>query len=122
MNQQEHLLKQYADALSIFMQDLKANGRMDDVLVMTFSEFGRRVKQNGSGGTDHGTASNAFVMDGQLKTDKTLMQASDLQNLDEGDLKYKVDFRNIYATVLDKWLETDSMAVLGKRFEGLGFV
>jgi uncharacterized protein (DUF1501 family) len=122
LNQQERLLKQYADAMNIFMQDLKENGRMDDVLVMTFSEFGRRVKQNGSGGTDHGTASNVFVMGGKLKTDKTLMQAPDLQSLDEGDLKYKVDFRNIYSTVLDKWLETDSVAVLGKKFEGLGFV
>ena len=102
VNQQERLLKQYTEAMASFTQDIKANGRMDDVMVMTFSEFGRRVKQNGSGGTDHGTASNVFVMGGKLKTDKTLMQAPDLQNLDEGDLKYKIDFRNIYATVLDK--------------------
>ena len=80
------------------------------------------VKQNGSNGTDHGTASNVFLMGGNLKTNNNLMQVPDLQNLDEGDLKYNVDFRNIYATLLDKWLETDSVAVLGKRFEGLGFV
>ena len=104
------------------MDDMKTNGRMDDVMVMTFSEFGRRVKQNGSNGTDHGTANNVFLMGGKLKTDSNLMQAPDLQNLDEGDLKYKVDFRNIYSTILDKWLQTDSIAVLGKRFEGLGFV
>ena len=122
VNQQERLLKQYAESMQVFMDDMKANGRMDDVMVMTFSEFGRRVKQNGSGGTDHGTASNVFVMGGKLKTDKNLMQVPDLQNLDEGDLKYKVDFRNIYATVLDKWLQTDSVAVLGKRFEGLNFI
>ena len=122
VNQQERLLKQYAEAVSIFMDDMKTNGRMDDVMVMTFSEFGRRVKQNGSNGTDHGTANNVFLMGGKLKTDSNLMQAPDLQNLDEGDLKYKVDFRNIYATILDKWLQTDSMAVLGKKFEGLGFV
>lgn len=122
VNQQERLLKQYAEAMSIFMEDIKANGRMDDVMVMTFSEFGRRVKQNGSNGTDHGTANNVFLMGGKLKTDSNLMQAPDLQSLDEGDLKYKVDFRNIYATVLDKWLQTDSVAVLGKRFESLGFV
>jgi uncharacterized protein (DUF1501 family) len=101
---------------------MKANGRMEDVMVMTFSEFGRRVKQNASNGTDHGTANNVFVMGGKLKTDQNLMQAPDLQNLDEGDLKYKVDFRDIYSTVLDKWLQTDSVAVLGKRFKGLGFV
>ena len=122
INQQERLLKQYAEAVSIFMDDMKTNGRMDDVMVMTFSEFGRRVKQNGSNGTDHGTANNVFLMGGKLKTDSNLMQAPDLQNLDEGDLKYKVDFRNIYSTILDKWLQTDSIAVLGKRFEGLGFV
>jgi uncharacterized protein (DUF1501 family) len=122
INQQERLLKQYAEAMNIFMDDLKTNGRMNDVLVMTFSEFGRRVKQNGSNGTDHGTANNVFLMGGKLKTDSNLMQAPDLQNLDEGDLKFKVDFRDIYATVLDKWLQTDSVAVLGKRFDGLGFV
>jgi len=122
VTQQERLLKQYAEAMHIFMDDLKTNGRTDDVMVMTFSEFGRRVKQNGSNGTDHGTANNVFLMGGKLKTDSTLMQAPDLQNLDEGDLKYKVDFRDIYSTVLDKWLQTDPVAVLGKRFEGLGFV
>jgi len=122
VSQQERLLKQYAEAMHIFMDDLKTNGRTDDVMVMTFSEFGRRVKQNGSNGTDHGTANNVFLMGGKLKTDSTLMQAPDLQNLDEGDLKYKVDFRDIYSTVLDKWLQTDPVAVLGKRFEGLGFV
>ena len=122
VNQQERLLKQYAEAVSIFMDDMKTNGRMDDVMVMTFSEFGRRVKQNASNGTDHGTANNVFLMGGKLKTDSNLMQAPDLHNLDEGDLKYKFDFRNIYSTILDKWLQTDSIAVLGKRFEGLGFV
>ncbi len=122
INQQERLLKQYAESMSAFMDDMKANGRMEDVMVMTFSEFGRRVKQNASNGTDHGTANNVFLMGGKLKTDKNFMQAPDLQSLDEGDLKYKVDFRNIYSTVLDKWLETDSVAVLGKRFEGLGFM
>jgi uncharacterized protein (DUF1501 family) len=122
INQQERLLKQYAESMQVFMDDMNANGRMEDVMVMTFSEFGRRVKQNASNGTDHGTANNVFLMGGKLKTDKNLMQAPDLQNLDEGDLKYKVDFRNIYSTILDKWLQTDSVAVLGKRFEGLGFV
>ena len=122
INQQGRLLKQYAESMRVFIDDMKANGRIEDLMVMTFSEFGRRVKQNASNGTDHGTANNIFLMGGKLKTDQNLMQAPDLQNLDNGDLKYKVDFRDIYATVLDKWLQTDSVAVLGKKFEGLGFV
>lgn len=121
-NQQERLLRQYAEAMASFNEDMKANGRMEAVMVMTFSEFGRRVKQNASNGTDHGTANNVFVMGGKLKTDTNLMEAPDLQNLDSGDLNYKVDFRNIYSTILDKWLQTDSVAVLGKRFDNLGFV
>jgi uncharacterized protein (DUF1501 family) len=89
LNQQERLLKQYAESMQVFMDDMKANERMQDVMVMTFSEFGRRVKQNASNGTDHGTTNNVFLMGGKLKTNKNLMQASDLQNLDEGDENIK---------------------------------
>lgn len=81
VNQQERLLKQYSEAIGVFMDNLKANVHSEDVMVMTFSEFGRRVKQNGSNGIDHGTANNVFVMGGKLKTDSNLMQASDLQTL-----------------------------------------
>lgn len=122
VNQQERLLKQYAEATHAFVQDMKANGKMNDVMVMTFSEFGRRVKQNASNGTDHGTASNVFLIGGGLKTEKVFNEAPNLTDLDEGDLKYTVDFRNIYATLLNRWLGADDTAILGKKFEGLNFV
>lgn len=123
--QQERLLRQYADAVKAFMGDMKASNRLNDVLLMTFSEFGRRVKQNASNGTDHGTANNVFLIGGSLPADaqtRVFNEAPNLANLDEGDLKYTVDFRNIYATLLRNWLKTDDVAILGRQFEPLGFV
>ncbi|RYF78697.1 MAG: DUF1501 domain-containing protein, partial [Cytophagaceae bacterium] len=121
-NQQERLLRQYADAVKAFMGDLKASNRQNDVLLMTFSEFGRRVKQNASNGTDHGTANNVFLVGGGLTPGKVFNEAPNLTSLDEGDLKYTVDFRNIYATLLCDWLKTDDTAILGQKFDTLGFV
>ena len=123
--QQERLLRQYADAVKAFMGDMKATNRQNDVLLMTFSEFGRRVKQNASNGTDHGTANNVFLIGGGLPTgmpNRVFNEAPNLTSLDEGDLKYTVDFRNIYATLLRNWLKTDDVAILGRKFEPLGFV
>ena len=123
--QQERLLRQYAEAVSAFMSDMRATDRQNDVLLMTFSEFGRRVKQNASNGTDHGTANNVFLIGGGMPagmTNRVFNEAPNLTNLDEGDLKYTVDFRNIYATLLRNWLKTDDVAILGRKFESLGFV
>lgn len=121
-NQQERLLRQYADAVKAFMGDMKATNRQNDVLLMTFSEFGRRVKQNASNGTDHGTANNVFLVGGGLTPGKVFNEAPNLTSLDEGDLKYTVDFRNIYATLLRDWLKADDAAILGRKFDTLGFV
>ena len=101
---------------------MQKNGRWKDVLVVTFSEFGRRVAQNASGGTDHGTANQMFFMGGALKQKGLLNELPDLTELDKGDLKYRIDFRQVYATLLDNWLETDSAKILQGRFEPLGFV
>ncbi|WP_234735770.1 DUF1501 domain-containing protein [Tellurirhabdus bombi] len=120
--QQERLLRQYADAVGAFMADMKATNRQNDVLLMTFSEFGRRVKQNASNGTDHGTANNIFLIGGDLRPGKVFNEAPNLTNLDEGDLKYTVDFRNIYATLLRDWLKADDVAILGQKFDTLRFV
>lgn len=120
--QQKRLFSELSDALSVFSQDLKANGKWDDVLVMTFSEFGRRVSQNASGGTDHGTANNMMFMGGGLKQKGLLNDMPNLLDLDQGDLKYQVDFRQAYATVLEKWLSADSAAILHEKFPLLGFV
>jgi uncharacterized protein (DUF1501 family) len=120
--QQERLLRQYAEAVAAFTKDLKSNGKLNDVLLMTFSEFGRRVKQNASNGTDHGTANNLFLIGGGLTPGRVFNEAPNLTNLDEGDLKYSVDFRSIYATLLRDWLKVDDLAVLGRKFETLNFV
>lgn len=120
--QQERLLGQYADAVGAFMTDLKAAGRQNDVLLMTFSEFGRRVKQNASHGTDHGTANNVFLVGGGLPARRVLNEAPNLTSLTDGDLTYSVDFRQIYATLLRDYLGADDVAILGRKFESLKIV
>ncbi|MBO9152494.1 DUF1501 domain-containing protein [Chitinophaga sp. GCM10012297] len=121
-NQQQRLFEQLSDALGAFTTDLKKNHRFEDVLVMTFSEFGRRVGQNASGGTDHGTANNMFLIGGGLQQKGILNEGPDLVNLQEGDLQYKVDFKNVYATLLKKWLGADDQAILQKQYELLDFI
>ncbi len=119
---QPKLLKDYADAIEVFTEDLKQNDKLNDTLIMTFSEFGRRVAQNGSGGTDHGTANNLFLIGGKLQKSGFYNNAPQLTNLDEGDLKYEIDFRCIYATLLKKWLSIDESQILGKKFDTLSFL
>lgn len=121
-NKQNRLLKTYAETMAAFIKDLKSNDLLKDTLIMTFSEFGRRVKQNASGGTDHGTANNLFLMGGNLKKAGVFNEGSNLNDLDNGDLKYEIDFRNIYADILENWLETKSNLVLKKEFNGLGLI
>jgi uncharacterized protein (DUF1501 family) len=121
-NQQQRLFSQMNAAVDSFIKDMKANNRFNDVLLFTFSEFGRRVSQNASGGTDHGTANNMFFIGGGLKQKGLLNALPDLNDLEEGDLKYKVDFKNVYATVLDKWLGADDKKILGKGYEKLTFI
>jgi uncharacterized protein (DUF1501 family) len=120
--QQKRLFTELNDAVKAFTNDLKKNNRFNDVLMMTFSEFGRRVTQNASGGTDHGTANNMFFISGGLKQKGVLNVMPDLADLNEGDLKHKVDFKNVYATVLNKWLGADDKMILGNKFEYLNFV
>jgi uncharacterized protein (DUF1501 family) len=115
-NRQDKLLKQLSDGLGAFVKDLKANNRFNDVLVMTFSEFGRRVKQNGSNGTDHGTANNMFLIGGALNKKGIYNDSANLADLDEGDLKYQIDFRSVYATVLNRWLNANDAKILGAQF------
>jgi uncharacterized protein (DUF1501 family) len=119
---QDKLFEQLDGAMSAFVADLKQNNRFDDVLVMTFSEFGRRVSQNASNGTDHGTASSMFLMGGGLKKPGLYNDIPSLTDLDDGDLKYNVDFKQVYATVLDNWLLADSRGILGKKYDKLQFV
>ena len=121
-NQQKRLFTELNDAVKAFTNDLKKNNRFQDVMMMTFSEFGRRVSQNASGGTDHGTANNMFFISGGLKQKGILNAMPDLADLNEGDLKHKVDFKNVYATVLNKWLGADDKMILGSKFDYLNFI
>ena len=122
LEQQNRLLTTYAEAMRAFTNELEENNLLDDVMIMTFSEFGRQVKQNTSQGTDHGTANNLFLMNGRLKKGRIFNEAPDLVDLDEGDLKHTIDFRSIYATLLRQWLKVDDTAILGRKFDTLGFV
>ncbi len=120
--QQKRLFQELNDALAVFANDLKTNGKWNETLVVTFSEFGRRVAQNASGGTDHGTANNMLFLGGSLHQKGLLNPLPDLLDLDQGDLKFQVDFRQVYATLLDHWLNTDSGKVLGGKFSPMEFV
>ena len=124
VNQQgrhEQLLKTLGDGLAAFQKDLEAHKLADQVLAMTFSEFGRRPMENDGNGTDHGTAAPLFVMGTKVKGG-VHGTAPDLGVDRNQDLTYAIDFRQVYATVIDRWLAGDSAAVLGRKFEPLGFV
>jgi uncharacterized protein (DUF1501 family) len=122
LGKQKNLLNQYSEAVTAFVEDLKANNKLKDVVIMTFSEFGRRVEQNASGGTDHGTANNVFIINGELKKPGIYNESPDLKNLDQGDLIYQIDFRNIYSTILQKVLQVDDQAILKSPFSTLDFL
>ena len=117
----ENLLQQLAEGVAAFYRDLEAQGNADRVLVLAFSEFGRRVAENGSAGTDHGTAAPMFVFGKPLKAGFYGQQPS-LTDLADGDLKHGFDFRSVYATVLDRWLGTDPQKILGSNFERVDFI
>ena len=121
-NQQKRLFTELNDAITSFVKDLKNNNRFQDVTIMTFSEFGRRVAQNASEGTDHGTANTMFFIGGGLKEKGLLNPMADLRDLNEGDLKYTVDFKSVYATMLRSWLGADDEKILGKKYEIMNFV
>lgn len=120
--QQQRLFTEMNDAVKAFVKDLKEQSRFDDVMLFTFSEFGRRVEQNASNGTDHGTANNMFLVSGGLKQKGLINPLPDLGDLNEGDLKYNVDFKNVYATVLKKWLNADDQKILSKQYQYMDFI
>jgi uncharacterized protein (DUF1501 family) len=113
----ERLLKDMGDSVAAFLADLKAQGNLGRVTLMTFSEFGRRVKENASGGTDHGAAAPLFLAGGGVKPG-LLGQMPSLapQDLWDGDVKYNTDFRSVYATILEKHLGVKSEPILRKSF------
>jgi uncharacterized protein (DUF1501 family) len=126
-----NLMATLNDALLAFYNDLKNQGLLDDTLVLSFSEFGRRISENGSQGTDHGCASAMMVMGGKVNgglygTAPNLSTDPSNPTLENsaGDVKFETDFRSVYAQVIDGWLGTDSVKLLGGNFKksGLGFI
>ena len=115
------LLGQLSGAMQAFQKDLTAHRKDDQVLTMTFSEFGRRPSENGSLGTDHGTAAPLFVMGAPVRGG-LLGSAPDLNVGQNKDLQYSTDFRSIYSTVLDRWLEADAAKIIGQPFEPVPFL
>ena len=110
-----NLLGQFAGAVRAFYADLKAQGNDSRVLTMSFSEFGRRVGQNASGGTDHGTAAPMFLC-GPMVRPGVIGKHPSLRDLDNGDLKFRIDFREVYAGILTDWLKADADTILKRHF------
>ncbi len=118
----DKLMTTLAEGLSAFYTDLQKHNKADNVVIMTWSEFGRRVEENGSQGTDHGTAAPLFVL-GNAINKGIYGEPSPLNNLDKnGNLQYTTDFRSVYATVLDRWMGASSKDVLGENFTNQNFL
>jgi len=119
---QDKLLGQLGDAVDAFMQDLANMKKQDDVTIMTFSEFGRRVKQNGGNGTDHGTAEPMFIIGNKVQGGLygTYPSLGDLDN--NGDLKFNADFRSVYAGILRDVVGADPSPILAGPYDPLAVV
>ena len=120
-NTHQRLLSEFSAALFAFCNDLKRKAIFDRVVVMTFSEFGRRVTENANGGTDHGTAAPLFVCGGGVNPGLYGKQPA-LDKLDSGDLFYGIDFRSVYSTILLNWMKAPAGKILGREFPKLSFV
>jgi uncharacterized protein (DUF1501 family) len=117
----ERLLSDVAESIRAFYRDLQAHGRDGNVVIMTWSEFGRRVTENASSGTDHGSAGPMFVVGTPIKGGLYGERPS-LGDLERNNLKFTTDFRSVYATVLEDWLGAPSELLLGGRYERLPFL
>jgi uncharacterized protein (DUF1501 family) len=120
-NTHDQLMLHLAEGLAAFQKDLEAQGLADKVTVLAFSEFGRRVAENASEGTDHGQGGAMFALGKGVKGG-IYGDLPDLENLEQGDIKYQQDFRGVYARVLDNWLGISSQDILGNTFTGPEFV
>lgn len=116
---QQRLFTGFSAALGTFMDEMQAIGKADKVVVLVFSEFGRRSAENASAGTDHGAAAPMFLIGKSVKGG-LYGPLPNLSDLNDGDLKFAIDFREVYATTLDTWMGGDSEIVLGQKFNTLG--
>lgn len=115
------LLNEASESISAFWNDVEAHDHANDVIVMTWSEFGRRVHENANNGSDHGSAGPMFVL-GKAVKGGFFGEPPSLTDLDNGNMRFTTDFRSVYATVLEKWLESPAKEVLGKQFDQLSFL
>jgi uncharacterized protein (DUF1501 family) len=110
------LLQQLGDAMRAFVDDVEHYGHGKRTLVMTFSEFGRRVAENASQGTDHGAAAPMFLAGTRVRAG-LVGEHPNLDELEDGDIKFHTDFRQVYATLLERWLGWSGKSVLGGTFK-----
>ena len=110
------LLSQLGDALAAFAEDLQTHGHLDRVATIVFSEFGRRLAENASQGTDHGAAAPVFLVGSKVKPGLVGKHPS-TSDLDDGDVKFAIDFRSVYSTLLTQWLNWPAAAILGGEFQ-----
>jgi uncharacterized protein (DUF1501 family) len=124
IGQHATLLRYFSQAVKAFYDDMAAHGLADNVVMMQWSEFGRRPNENASRGTDHSTASQMFIIGnpvkGGLYGEHPSLEATQLDN--GGNMKFTTDFRQVYAEILDKWLGADSQTILGARYNSVGFL
>lgn len=106
------LLYDFSESIYSFVQSLKKDGYFDDTLIFVFSEFGRRVQENASGGTDHGKGNVSFLIGNKLKHQGLFNTVDSLSTLDNGDMPFTVDFRSIYIEIIENWLNRDASKVL----------
>jgi len=112
----DSLMRHFGDAVGAFWADLSAQGKADRVILFAFSEFGRAVAENAAGGTDHGAAGPVLLF-GPHVNGGVYGTAPSLTDLNDGGLRHHVDFRSVYATLLERWLGAPSAPILGQRFE-----
>jgi len=119
LGRHSNLLQQFSQAVSAFYQELDVTGQSGRVVTLAFSEFGRRVTQNASGGTDHGVAGPVFLFGDHLNVPASglIGDHPSLEHLDAGDLIHHTDFRSVYADVLKNWMHLDPVAALGKAYK-----
>ena len=115
------LLGEFADGVAAFLDDLKLLGAMDRVCILAFSEFGRRVRENFQAGTDHGAAGPVFLFGPQFST-RLQGEVPNLADLDDGDIRYSIDFRSVYASLLQQWLTIEPSQILGEQFPQISLI
>ncbi len=119
VRQHSKLLKTFGDAVKAFVGVLKQHHKFEEVCIMVFSEFGRRVQENGSKGTDHGKGNNLFLLSPNLRQPGVYNPLLSMEKLLDGDLRFEIDFRQVYATILEDWLNTPASPILHREFEKL---